>query len=298
MGLKLRQIEAFRAVMRTGSMTGAADLLAVGQPAISYQIASLEAAVAFPLFTRAKGKLAPTPEAVQLLTEVDRLYDGLAGIESAANDIATHRRAILRVLLTSTFSNAKVVCAIGRFVAKHPGLRIDLDIVQRATVIRNVANGLADVGVVSLPVNASGTIVTPLFTTELVCVVPHSHWLAVRTCITPDDIAAEPIVAMKAGGVVRPLVDQWFTSAGVHRSFECEAGDALAAVELVRAGLGVTIVSGITAASLVTPQDLALKVVPLHAMDSIQIGAIMPEIDGGNRTAASLLDFLKSEPLQ
>ncbi|EKS72476.1 MULTISPECIES: LysR family transcriptional regulator [Caballeronia] len=293
MGLKLRQIEAFRAVMRAGSMTAAAEILSIGQPAVSYQISTLETAVGFALFNRAKGKLTPTAEAYQLLAEVDRLYDGLSGIEAAAVEIAGHHRAILRVLLTSAFSNTLIVGAIGRFAATHPGLRMDLDAAHRPAVVRNVANGLADIGIVSLPVNVSRIIVEPLFTSELVCVLPRIHPLADRAAVTPDDLASLPLIAMKPGGVIRPILERWFTAAGLHPIFEYEVRDAWAAIELVRAGLGVAVVSRISAASQIGMYDDHLTTIAVESIEGVEVAAIMPETDGGNRTAASLLAFLK-----
>ncbi|WAL83701.1 LysR family transcriptional regulator [Pandoraea sp. XJJ-1] len=294
MGLKLRQIEAFRAVMRTGSMTAAADVLSIGQPAVSYQISTLETTVGFSLFNRAKGKLTPTAEAYQLLAEVDRLYDGLSGIEAAALEIAGHHRATLRILLTSAFSNTFIVGAIGRFAASHPGLRIDLDATHRPAVIRNIANGLADIGIVSLPVNVSRTIVEPLFTNELVCVAPRTHPLARARAVTAADLASVPLVAMKPGGVIRSIMERWFTTAGLHCVFDFEVRDAWSAIELVRAGLGVTVVSKISASSQISMDDEALVTVAIDSIEAVEVAAILPETDAGNRTAASLLAFLKA----
>ncbi|KQR77134.1 hypothetical protein ASG35_12800 [Burkholderia sp. Leaf177] len=293
MGLKLRQIEAFRAVMRAGSMTAAAETLAIGQPGISYQISTLETAVGFALFNRAKGKLTPTSEAFQLLSEVDRLYEGLTGIEAAAVEIAGHHRAVLRVLLTSAFSNTTLVGAIGRFAASHPGLRIDLDAAHRPAVVRNVANGLADIGIVSLPVNVSRTLAEPLFTSALVCVLPQAHPLAQKSSICPDDLASVSLVAMKPGGVIRPILERWFSAAGIHRVFDYEVRDAWAAIELVRVGLGVTVVSRISAASQAVRRDDDLIMVPIEAIENIEVAAIMPETGAVNRTVASLVAFLK-----
>ncbi len=58
-----RQITAFRATMRSGSITGAAKLLFVSQPSVSRLIADLEIEVGFPLFTRTGHGLAATLEA-------------------------------------------------------------------------------------------------------------------------------------------------------------------------------------------------------------------------------------------
>jgi len=97
---------------------------------------------------------------------------------------------------------------------------------------------------------------------------------------------------MKPGGVIRPILERWFTAAGLHRVFDCEVRDAWAAIELVRAGLGATVVSRISAASQIVPND-ALTAIAIDAIDGVDVAAIMPEMDGANRTATSLLAFLK-----
>lgn len=74
-------------------MVRASSAMAITQPAISYLISGLEKEVGFELFSRRGGKLTPTPEALQLMAEVNRLYDGLDGIKAAAQQIANHERA-------------------------------------------------------------------------------------------------------------------------------------------------------------------------------------------------------------
>lgn len=60
--MDVRQIEAFHAVMTSGTTARAAQVLRISQPAVSKAIASLERAVGFALFDREKGRLVPTPE--------------------------------------------------------------------------------------------------------------------------------------------------------------------------------------------------------------------------------------------
>jgi DNA-binding transcriptional LysR family regulator len=77
MRINHRQIEAFRAVFQTASMTAAGALLGITQPAVSRLIRDLEAETALTLFDRSAGKLTPTPDAVTLFREVQRSYQGL-----------------------------------------------------------------------------------------------------------------------------------------------------------------------------------------------------------------------------
>ena len=71
MRLTFKQIEYFRAVMETGSVSGAAKLLNVSQPNVSRMLKYTETRIGMTLFLRLKGRLKPTPEALT----TDRLMD-------------------------------------------------------------------------------------------------------------------------------------------------------------------------------------------------------------------------------
>ena len=77
MRINLRQVEAFRAVFQTGSMSAAGALMGVTQPAISRLIRDLEAEIRLPLFDRKAGKVTVTPDGVALYREVQRSFHGL-----------------------------------------------------------------------------------------------------------------------------------------------------------------------------------------------------------------------------
>lgn len=85
--MKMQHIEAFRAVMLTGSMTQAARQLHTSQPQISRLIGQLENLTRFPLFDRGSGRLVPTPDGARFFQEVEKAFVGLAGLEASAAGI-------------------------------------------------------------------------------------------------------------------------------------------------------------------------------------------------------------------
>src|SRR5438270_8190707 len=93
MRINHRQIEAFRAVFQTGSMTAAGALIGVTQPAISRLIRDLEGEIGWSLFDRSAGKLIPTPAAVALFRELQRSYHGLDRVADAAAQLGRRRLA-------------------------------------------------------------------------------------------------------------------------------------------------------------------------------------------------------------
>ena len=291
MALKLRQIEAFRAVMLEGSMVRASAAMNVTQPAISYLISGLETQVGFNLFSRKSGKLTPTPEALQLLAEVDRLYDGLDGVEAAARQIANHARASIRILITQALVGGRIVKGIGQFAAAHPGIKIEIDVDHRTTIMHRIRSAQVDLGILSLTPEMDGPNTTKLFDCELVCISQGSVRFNKLSRIEPADLAGVPMIAMKVGGVIRPLVESWFTCADVSPDVVMEVGDARAAIDLVRGGVGVTIVSSYNVPERSQPVMLVL---PLEPRQTFSIGALVPTMQHSNRAAHQLLKFLKS----
>ena len=271
-------------------MVRASSAMAITQPAISYLISGLEKEVGFELFSRRGGKLTPTPEALQLMAEVNRLYDGLDGIKAAAQQIANHERATVRVLLTQALASGRIMNAIGQFAVAHPGLKLDVDVDHRLTIMHRISSAQADLGILSLPPEMDGAIATKLFDSELLCVASAPGFLHGGVNVSPADIDGIPVVGIKPGGVIRPMVANWFAAAGVSPKFVIEVGDAGAAIELVRAGLGVTIVTSI---SLPEHQRAGLISLPLDPIQKFEIGVIVPLMQHPNRAAQALVESLR-----
>ncbi|WP_154582145.1 LysR family transcriptional regulator, partial [Bordetella pertussis] len=82
--MRLRHIEIFEAIRRTGSLTEAAAALHISQPAASKLLAHAEAQLGFKLFERVKGRLVATREAEILAPEVARLNQDLGSVRRLA----------------------------------------------------------------------------------------------------------------------------------------------------------------------------------------------------------------------
>jgi molybdate transport repressor ModE-like protein len=72
--MNARHLEIFRAIMRHGSLTAAAEALHVSQPAVSKMLRHFESVIGYKLFERISGRLAATPEARLLYRDADRIF--------------------------------------------------------------------------------------------------------------------------------------------------------------------------------------------------------------------------------
>src|SRR3954467_10843068 len=112
MALNLRQIEVFRAVMCTGSLRGAAQLLFRPQPAVSRLLSQTETRLGFALFERIKGRLHATPEAKKLFREVQSVYAGIQRVNAMAEDLADNRHGALNIVSSTSVGQMFIPQAI------------------------------------------------------------------------------------------------------------------------------------------------------------------------------------------
>jgi DNA-binding transcriptional LysR family regulator len=160
--LNLRQIEVFRAIMLTGSISRAAALLRVSQPAVSRLMAYAEQRLGLTLFERIKGRLHPTPEAKRLFIEVDVVYQAFQRVNEVADDLVENRTGHLRIVCSSHLGQSLIPKAIGRFYERFSEVRIILHTMAPSQLMQAVLMQQADLGVAFLTESHPNVRVRPL----------------------------------------------------------------------------------------------------------------------------------------
>ncbi|WBU56292.1 LysR family transcriptional regulator [Paracoccus sediminicola] len=118
----IRQIEAFNAVMKGGSISKAAETLFVSQPAVSKMIRAFEDACGFKLFVRASSRIRPTAEARRLFMETEKLQAGVARVENTAKAIRGLERGDLAVVAFPALSFRVLPRAAAQFMRAHKNI--------------------------------------------------------------------------------------------------------------------------------------------------------------------------------
>jgi DNA-binding transcriptional LysR family regulator len=264
MRINARQVEAFRAVMVTGSMTSAAELLGVSQPAVSRLIRDFELAVKFRLFERRGNQIEPTPEAVSLLSEVERAFVGLGRIADHAAAIRSQRAGSLRIAALPALAAGALPRFVGRFLRERANLQVALHGMPSHLVIEAIAAGQADIGYAVGPLERPGYLVEPIRTPAVV-VMPKKHRLVSLKAVRPRDLAGETIVGVAADTLFRSRLDA--TLGDVPRSVPVETPLSHIACVLVCEGVGIAVVDPFSASEFL---DRGLVARPLR-----------PEVDVG-----------------
>ena len=233
----LSQLKTFIAVVDQGGFTAAGRRLGLSQPAVSRTVATLEKELGVPLFLRRRDGLSLTDagtialpharEAVRQLTLMHTEVAGLAGDVIGTLSLASLPSA------TATL----IAPQLRAFARWHPAVTIRLLEGSENEILDWLDQGAAEAGVVSLP--AKGLDVAVLGEQQMVAVVPAGSWLASKDTITYADLAKEPFVRGTGGcaEVFMPIARR----AGIEFDLAFEAREIAATLEIVRAGLGVSI---------------------------------------------------------
>lgn len=289
--MNLRQLEAFRAVMRTGSVTNAAESLHLSQPAVSRLIADLERAVGFKLFERSKGSSpTATPEAEAFLQEVERSFIGLGTLRQVADDIRNFRMGQLRIACLPALATGFVPSVIETFLKLNPSTRIQLQTRSSSTVRFWVAAQQFDLGLATPGGDVQGVIGEPFLSTRGVCVLPPGHALAERSVIRPEDLRTEPFISLALEDPARGKVDRIFEDAGIERNIVVEAQYAITICGLVLRGVGCAILNPISAMDFV-PRGIVLR--PFEPVASFEYVLYLPSRRPPSRIASQFIELLK-----
>jgi DNA-binding transcriptional LysR family regulator len=242
-----RQVEAFRATMLTGSVTEAARLMAVTQPAVSRLLRDFQALLKMELFEKRGTGLVPTAAATALYMEVERSFVGLERITAAAEEIRSRRTGTLRVAALPALSNGYLPRLAGRFLMERPNLNLSFFGVISPMVVDWVLNHQCDIGFAEVPIAHAGLPSVRMPALARVAILPAGHRLAAKTMLEPRDFEGETFVSLSAGSTSRHLIDQAFDRDDVRRALRVETSLSEIMCGLVSSGLGVAICDPFTA---------------------------------------------------
>jgi len=247
MAIEHRHIEVFRAVMRAGSVTGAAGLLFTSQPTVSRELARLEDQLGFALFDRVRGRLQPTARALVLYEEVQRSYLGLERVLATATGLREDPGGQLSLVCVPAFAQALLPAVCRRFMVRHPEVSIAITPQESPLLEEWLSAQRHDLGLTEHDSPPPGTRLDVLLEADEVCVLPEGHALLGKPVLSPADFAGQAFVSLSPNDPYRLQLDEVFHTHGVSRQMRLETQSAASVCSLVREGLGLAIVNPVTA---------------------------------------------------
>ena len=248
--MTLRQIEAVRAVMLTGTIAGAADMLAVSAPGISRLIRYTEDSLGVRLFERRAGRFVPSVEAEAVFDQIGRIHRDVENLGHTLD--ALHRGETTELAIASAPSIAQFIAAraVRGIRRRFPAIYVDLNILKIEETSDYLLLERGEFVVMSSPVLGGAVESEPLVTGCLVAIVPEDHALATRDAVSVRDLADETLIGVDPDDPYGAQLVQPFRDAGIEPTFSLRGRFAQTVVGLVRHGLGVAVIDEFSVAEV------------------------------------------------
>jgi DNA-binding transcriptional LysR family regulator len=237
----------------------AAEALAIAQPALSRQVAQLEAGLGVRLLNRSSRRVELTAAGSALLEETEPVLAALARLPSDLQAVAGGRVGRLRVAFTGLAMATVLPDILRRVHARFPGLRLELTESPTSQQLAALQAGEIDCGFFHPDAESPGIRTTLLLRERNGILLPSSHPLRGRRSIRLRDLAETPFVlfprAYNPGFYDRILAS--FSAAGVAPRIAEEVWPRSNGVGLVRAGIGATFAC--PSEAQVLPEEVAFR---------------------------------------
>lgn len=245
--LTLRQIEIFRAVMITKTVSAAARMLGTSQPGLSRMLGHMEDKLHFRLFDRTRGRLVPTQEAQILFGEIERIYKGIDDLTHVIQRLAKGEDKTFRVGASPSLGHSILPQMLARLTAAYPGLTIQFDILSVEQAADYLALQRGEYALTVFPIDHPNILSSRIGFGRMVCAVPSSHALAGRDRISVSDLAGEQLQSFRPDTPHGRTIAEMFARAGSEPEVATYIRFAETAVAFVANGMGIALVDSFTA---------------------------------------------------
>ncbi|MFZ7090203.1 LysR family transcriptional regulator [Primorskyibacter sp. 2E233] len=240
MSLRFRQLQAFHAIIETGTVTAAAAQLGISQPGLSNLLAQLEREVRFRLFERQRGRLIPTPEAEILFREVETVVRGLDHVAQAVTDLQNKQAGQLQVASQHSISFGFMPRLIARFAQTRPDMAISFQSQYSTKIQEWVASGLFEIGICERPLMQDAFNVYPFYF-ETLLALPEGHPLARHDVLTPALLDGVPFIVMGPEHMTHRRTREAFQAAGAMLHARVHSHLFRNLLSFVKEGMGVAL---------------------------------------------------------
>jgi len=199
--MDLRQLEIIRAIADTGSFTAAGEKLHVSQSAISRQILLLEEELGEPVFHRIGRRIRITPAGESLLQLSHRVFRDLQETVSTISDKREALSGTMRLVGGMTVCLYVFPALLAEVRRVHPHLDMKVTVGSAERSIAMLRSGAGDLGMITLPVEATDLVSVPVLEEELLLITYPAHPLAKKKSIAPADLDKQDFVLFETGSI-------------------------------------------------------------------------------------------------
>ncbi|MBS0494975.1 MAG: LysR family transcriptional regulator [Proteobacteria bacterium] len=289
--LNPREIEAFRAVIQTGTTTAAAQLLHTTQPSVSRLLAQMQAAAGLKLFDMHKGRLRPTQQAMDLYATVQQHFLGRERIEHALAVLRQSGAGALRIGCTPALGLSVIPAVVCQFAQRYPGTHLSLQTLGTTALREGLLHGHFDLVVSTMAIATPELDATVLHRGHAVCVMHPQHPLATRSALHVRDLQGQLLLTLNTDDDIFLQLQHTMQAHGIEAGSTIETTYSSTICCLAAQGLGLGVVNPYVASVFARE----LRILPLHPPCAVEVVLALPPQYAPSERADCFIELLRTQ---
>ncbi|MEN9630610.1 MAG: hypothetical protein RJA10_3838 [Pseudomonadota bacterium] len=288
----LVSLRLFVAVAECGNLTRAAQREHLAVSAISKRVSELEELARVPLLHRYPRGVGLTPAGQSMLRHARQVLQGVDRMEAELAEYADGARGHVHLHAVASALYQFLPEEIESFLSTYPGVRISLEERTGKAVVRAVAEGVADLGIVAARTPMAGLTALPYHSDRLAIGVPIGHPLSRRKAVKFSQALDFAFVGPHVDSSIAQLMADGARACGKTMELRVQASSFDAMCRLVQTRLGITLLPQ----TVLSPHEVAghLRIVKLDEEWAVrQMVIAVRDLDGVGHIARSLIGHLQ-----
>lgn len=261
MQVEMKHLDLIRVLAEEGTLTAAGNKLHLTQPALSQQLRSLEESLGVQLFIRQGRRMRITPAGQRILHAAWRVHQELQQAEDDIRNLRSGIKGVLRISAECYTCYQWLAPIVRDFNEKYPEVDVRIAADSGPEPVAPLREDKIDLAIASGR-SPAGLAVTDLFEDELVAVIPQNHALASKDWVDIEDFTDQHLLLYTPSENV--LVRDLLGPAGIHPARVSHIELTEASIELVKAGLGITVMADWTVAKYANQDGIVCRRLTEH----------------------------------
>lgn len=294
--MRLRHIEAIQAIVQTGNLGHAAELLHVPVATLSATLQDAEQQLGFMLFSSVRGRLQATRETQLLEPHINDVYLQLEPLRRLADSLRQHHEPVLRVVCSDTLAQPLMPSSIATLKRRFPDTPITLSNQPFAEIVRHLLLDEADVGFSLHAPQLAGVECVALAQGKVQLLAPHGWLSPKQKYIALQDLAGQPMIALQHPDPLSRVLDNKLYNLRPTPVVQIQVQSYQMLRSMVEAGEGLALVDPFTA---VGAKANGLDVCPVSPAIPVTLYGLTRTGSAPGAALRSLLDIVgqKAEEL-
>lgn len=230
-----------------------------------------------------------TSESNYMLPEVTRIIESLHHLEDLRQNLSNQTAGHIRIACLPGFATSHLPAVLAQFLSQRPGVSVTLEPDRPERILEWVIGQQYDCGI------TDGFTEHPLIqATDLsirsVCILPEGHPLAVKSLITPEDLADEKMIHTRRDSRFFAHLSRAFSKSGVVLKTWIEVRQFTTACEIIRQGEGAAVISALDAEGY---RDKGLIIRAFAPEISHRVSLLLPTAGASSKLAQDFFDHFK-----